>query len=143
VRAGQLNRRIRIQEQSLSIDAYGQQIEAWGDYAIVWAHIRPVKSTSAREKVKAFELSPDITHEITVRYNPNFLPSTVTDTRRIIYGQRIYQIAAAYDIEEDRRSIVFECKDTGQLISTITFNFGLEDGDILILENGDYLVLEQ
>ena len=142
MRAGKLNRRIRIQEQSVSTDDYGQQIENWADIAIVWAGIRPVKSTSAREKIKAFELSPDITHEITVRYNPNFLPASITDSRRIVYQSRVYNIAAAYDIEEDRRSIVFECKDSGVVLQGEIENFARENGDILILENGDYLILE-
>jgi SPP1 family predicted phage head-tail adaptor len=142
VRAGKLNRRIRIQEQSLSVDDYGQQIETWADIAIVWASIRPVKTTSAREKVKAFELSPDITHEITVRYNANFLPASITDSRRIVYQSRVYNIAAAYDIDEDRKSIVFECRDSGVVLQGEIENFAFENGDLLILENGDYLILE-
>lgn len=142
MRAGKLNRRIRIQEQSLSVDDFGQQIETWADIAIVWAAIKPVKTTSAREKVKAFELSPDITHEITVRYNVNFLPASITDSRRIVYQNRVYSIAAAYDIEEDRKSIVFECKDSGIVLQGEIEKFTLENGDILILENGNYLILE-
>lgn len=142
MRAGKLNRRIRIQEQSLSVDDYGQQIETWADIAIVWAAIKPVKTTSAREKVKAFELSPDITHEITVRYNVNFLPASITDSRRIVYQSRVYSIAAAYDIEEDRKSIVFECRDSGIVLQAQIQPFALENGDILILEDGNYLILE-
>jgi SPP1 family predicted phage head-tail adaptor len=142
VRAGKLNRRIRIQQQTISVDDYGQQLETWADIAIVWAAIKPVKTSSAREKVKAFELSPDITHEITVRYNVNFLPASITDSRRIVYQNRVYSIAAAYDIEEDRRSIVFECKDSGITLTGEVVEFSLENGDILILEDGNFLVLE-
>jgi hypothetical protein len=70
------------------------------------------------------------------------LPASITESRRIVYQNRVYSIAAAYDIEEDRKSIVFECRDSGIILQAEIQPFALENGDILILENGDYLILE-
>ncbi|HCZ15773.1 MAG TPA: head-tail adaptor, partial [Candidatus Accumulibacter sp.] len=39
--AGTLRKRITLQQQSLSVDSYGQQVITWTDVATVWASLEP------------------------------------------------------------------------------------------------------
>jgi SPP1 family predicted phage head-tail adaptor len=41
MRAGTLDRRITIEQRSLSQDAYGQDTATWSEWATVWAQKRP------------------------------------------------------------------------------------------------------
>ncbi len=69
IRAGQMSRRITLQQQTTSVDSYGQQASTWTDVATVWAAIEP---SVGRELMAAQAVSLDQPTTITIRWQPAF-----------------------------------------------------------------------
>ena len=67
--AGTLRKRITLQQQSPSVDSYGQQVNAWTDVATVWASVEP---SVGRELMAAQAVSLDQPTTITIRWQPLF-----------------------------------------------------------------------
>lgn len=107
---GRLNRRITIQRRLATLDDYGQESSVWRDIATVWANVRPI---GGREKMRSMALESTLTHTVLVRYRADLLPSVDADAWRIVYGDRILQITASVDQNDERKYIIFECTETG------------------------------
>ena len=105
---GRLDKRVTIERSAKSLDAYGQEVGKWSPIATVWASIHPI---GGREKLRAFAIESTLTHTVAVRYRPDLTPPTEADAWRIAYGTRIFNIAAARDLEEAHRWIVFDCTE--------------------------------
>lgn len=105
---GRLNRRISLQQRSGTLDAYGQQLTTWSTIATVWANIKP---KGGKERERSMVVESELMHNVTIRYNASFMPPTTVDAWRILYGTRIFNIVAAYDVDEAHKHIVFECKE--------------------------------
>lgn len=107
---GHLDKRITIERRSTTLDAYGQQLDAWTTVANCWANIRPI---GGRERIAAMQTQADLTHTVAVRYNIHLLPPQEISAYRIIYqtpaGERIFNITSVRDVDESRRFIVFDC----------------------------------
>lgn len=65
MRAGQLNVRATLQQQSTTPDALGQPAQTWSDLAVVWANVR---HSSGVESIKADALTPVVRASIRIRY---------------------------------------------------------------------------
>ncbi|NBT83236.1 MAG: head-tail adaptor protein [Betaproteobacteria bacterium] len=64
ISAGQLNRRVLIQQPTTVKDALGAPTQVWADVAAVWADIAPI---SGREARIADRIASEVSHQITVR----------------------------------------------------------------------------
>jgi SPP1 family predicted phage head-tail adaptor len=113
IRAGQLNRRIQIQRQSTIQDSMGGPQRTWIHLATVWAGIQPL---AGRELENAQRMASDITHQITVRYQPIFFDTRVVAGYRALYKARVFNIHAALN-EEERNAFI-----------TLLASEGLDDG---------------
>lgn len=96
--AGDLNCRIKIQTPITGLDPYGSLVPGWHDLMTIWASIEPL---TGRELESARQLLSEVTHQITVRYNP-----ALTDTRKVagyraIYKERIFNIHATFNENEN------------------------------------------
>jgi len=113
---GKLNKRIKIQSRSATLDDFGQQINNWSTVATVWANIKPI---SGREKLRSMAMQSELTHTVAIRYNVNFLPPKKVAAWRINYhsaaGDRIFNITAAMDIDEAREYIIFDCIEDSEI----------------------------
>lgn len=67
ISAGMLKRRIKVQRPSTVKDSLGAPCRAWLDVVTVWADIQPL---SGKEAVIANRISAELTHQITVRFQP-------------------------------------------------------------------------
>lgn len=105
---GRFDKRITIQSRSATLDAYGQEIDSWSDVASVWANVKPISGT---EKLKAMQVDSILTHTVAVRYNETFMPPRKVDAWRIVYNDRIFNITAAMDLNEERKYIIFDCSE--------------------------------
>lgn len=94
MRAGQLRKRIRLQQRSSAQDSSGEQVHVWSDVATVWAEISPV---TGRELQAAGAVQQEASHTVTMRYRAGLDASM-----RILYGTRIFNIVAP-PIDEDER----------------------------------------
>jgi SPP1 family predicted phage head-tail adaptor len=113
VRAGQLARRLLIQSRSSSQDTFGGQQLVWTDLITVWADIQPL---SGRELESAQRMASEISHQITVRYQPIFADTRVVAGYRALYKGRIFNIHAS--MNEDEKNAVI----------TLLASEGLDDG---------------
>ena len=82
--AGKLDKRIVIQENTVTIGADGSRSDAWTDDATVWCQF--MKATS-REFLAAQQVNSDVTHLIKIRKR-----SGITASHRLKFGTRIMNI---------------------------------------------------
>ena len=102
MRAGQLNRLVAVQQRSTARDSFGQQVEAWTTIKSVYAYI---EALSGNERAAAQSISTDVSHRFTVRYDAIFADPRVVATYRIVYAGRIFDIAAALNVDESNRTV--------------------------------------
>lgn len=84
MRAGQLNRRITVQQIAAGQDAIGQPVQTWSTVAELWAHIL---HSSGLETIKAGAEMSVVRASIRVRY-----------TRQISAGMRVVADSFTYNV---------------------------------------------
>jgi SPP1 family predicted phage head-tail adaptor len=87
--AGTLRKRITLQQQSPSVDSYGQQSLTWTDVATVWASIEP---SVGRELMAAQAVSLEQPTTITIRWQPLFASPKAVAAMRVVYNGRIFNL---------------------------------------------------
>lgn len=97
VRAGQLTRRVTLQQQSQTLDAYGQPITTWTDVATVWASIEP---SVGRELVAAQAMSLEQPTTILIRWQAAFSRPKAVAAMRAVYNGRFFNIRSVQNAEE-------------------------------------------
>ena len=113
ISAGTLRKRITLQQQSSSVDTYGQQISTWTDVATVWASIEP---SVGRELIAAQAVRLDQPTTITTRWQPAFASPKAVAAMRAVYDGRIFNI----------HSVQNEAEQNAML--TLIASEGLNDG---------------
>lgn len=106
------NHRVTFQSRSTSQDASGGQLTTWSPVATVWAAIAP---TSGRERMAAQAVQSDVSHEITVLWQPAFADPKVMAAMRIVYFgngvTRIFNIAASINHLEANIELTLMCSE--------------------------------
>lgn len=102
IRSGQLTRRIRIQRRSTVQDSFGGPALTWIDVASLWAGIEPL---TGRELESAQRMASEVSHQITVRYQPIFADTREVAGYRILYRARIFNIHTAIN-DEERNAVI-------------------------------------
>jgi SPP1 family predicted phage head-tail adaptor len=92
VNAGDLRHRVTIESATRTGDGAGGATITWGTVAEVWAAIWPrtVSETFALDRVAG-----TTTHDVWMRYR-----SGVTPAMRITFGNRVFDILGAQDVED-------------------------------------------
>lgn len=107
---GRLDRQVTIQRRTETQDEFGQRTLNWTDVAKVWADIRTM---SGRDQEQALAISSELTHTVAVRYRADLALPNNANTIRLFYrtpfGDRILNVSAVRDLDEDRRWLVFSC----------------------------------
>lgn len=102
MRAGDLRHRVTFQSRSLAADEFGARPLVWLDVATVWADVMPL---SGRQLQAAQALNVEISHQILIRYQPQFAGPRAVAAMRIRYGDRIFSIHSSIDPDERHKSI--------------------------------------
>ena len=102
IRAGQLRHRITVQERSQLQDEFGGQVTTWTNVAVLYAAVEPAR---AAEKMAAQALQVEISHTITVRYQPWMTGPKQIAGLRAVWGNRIFDFHGAIDVEERHRLV--------------------------------------
>ena len=97
MRAGDLRRRVTIQQKSVTRDTYGAEVVSWTDVATVWAS---VEDLSGRELYDAERITTEVTTRIRMRYRAG-----ITTDMRAVYGARTFNIRAVLDPEGRKREL--------------------------------------
>jgi SPP1 family predicted phage head-tail adaptor len=103
LRAGELDRRIKLQQRSATKTDTGTEVQTWTDVATVWANIQPL---SGRELIAAAAVEAETTHMIVIRYRQG-----VTARMRAVYGSRIFNITAVVEPQMAHVSLELLCTE--------------------------------
>lgn len=98
-----MTKRITIQADTGSQDAYGQPYGTWTTIATVWGKII---TSGGREFYAAQRLNAETTAVVEIRYRTN-----VTTANRILYNTRKYDILSVVDVEERHIWLQIACKE--------------------------------
>lgn len=106
VRAGRLNKRVTIQANTPTQDAYGAETAVWA--AILggtrWAAVEPL---TGQERWGAQQVNPTVSHKVTIRHL-----STVRSKMRVLYGSRVLEIDAILNPDERGESMELLCTES-------------------------------
>lgn len=103
IRAGELNKRITLRQQTKASDGMGGTAVTWADVATVWAAIWPV---SASEQTQAQSTTMVISHRIRIRYR-----SVLKASWRIKFGNRYFNIVSVVNPNEANEFLDLMCKE--------------------------------
>jgi|SRR5450830_567838 len=108
MRAGDLRRRIALQERGEAKDILGQPSTTWNDVGTVSAQIAAL---SGRELLAAQAVHVEVTHMVTIRYQKQFSSSRRMAAMRLLYDGRIFNIHASMDPDERHQMIELSCSE--------------------------------
>lgn len=102
MRAGQLNRRVTIQQLVAGQDEIGQPVQTWSTLATVWADVRYLNGL---ETIKADATTSIAKASIRIRRRTD-----VTAGMRVTLGATVFNIAAVLPDEESRERLDLACE---------------------------------
>lgn len=103
VRAGELNRRVSVQQRSSTPGNFGAASETWQEVFPAWARILPL---GGRELLFAKQIASESSHQVTIRYR-----ASVTPRMRIVYQGRVFEIESVNDVEERHEYLELLCSE--------------------------------
>ncbi len=90
MRAGDLDRKIKIEKNTPSKNDFGEDVEKWSTFSTVWAKVIPLRG---QERFESKLVSAELDTMFRIRYLAGVIP-----TMRIIHETRIYDIHAVMEI---------------------------------------------
>lgn len=105
MQAGRLREQVTIQQQSITHNAYGEEIVTWADVATVWASILP-KASGERFITGAAQVQAEITHTVRMRYR-----SGLSAEMRLQWGTRNLAVETLVDPDGRTRELVLMCSE--------------------------------
>lgn len=90
MKAGELDRRLTIEQYTEAQDAYGEAIKTWSVLETVWAQVSPVRGS---ERYVAQQVSGEAEMRFRLRYRAD-----VTDKMRLYCENVYYNITAVLEI---------------------------------------------
>ena len=104
MRAGNLRRRVTVQKQSATKDAFGQPVENdWQTVVTAWAQIAAITGREIFALGSGF--TAQVTHRVTLRYPAQ----TITAGMRVSYKSRLFDVQVVSDPTEDKRELDLLC----------------------------------
>lgn len=103
IASGALNKKITLRSFTRSVDAYGEPIKTYSDYATVWASIEPIKGD---EFFQARKETAEIDTKITLRYRRD-----IRSSWEIMYGIKRYTIQAIINPKNANIKLELMCKE--------------------------------
>lgn len=97
---GKMRERVTIQQLSLTGDGAGGGEQTWTAVATVWARVKPVSGSEAKE---AGQLQDETRHEITIRYR-----SGLDGALRLSWRGRLLDVQSVLPWE-NRQYLVMQC----------------------------------
>ncbi len=105
MQTGKLRHRIQVQTDTPSTDTTGQAVSSWGTTDTVWGEIKPL---SGDELMVARQVTPQVTHEITLRHRALVASQRLRDaddTSRVFNIKRVLNVG---DRDKELRVLVVE-----------------------------------
>lgn len=103
---GELRQRVTLQRPGTPTpDAMGGRSVPWANVGTTWAHVEPLEGN---ERLRAMQVSPRLSHRITMRYRPG-----VTSAMRVLYGARVFGLRSVIDPDERHERLVLLAEEVG------------------------------
>lgn len=99
--AARAGNRVTVQGFTAAEDDVGGRAETWADLFSAWAIIEPM---AGREIWLNAQLQSRVDARITIRYAPALADTTLTATRRILFGTRLYNVQAIRNLADDMKT---------------------------------------
>jgi SPP1 family predicted phage head-tail adaptor len=114
MQAGELRKRLKIQQRVTTQDSSGAQLRTWSDYITsttdhcIWAEIEPI---SAAMKFYAGAEQAALTHTITIRYRTDLADPLAVSAMRGIYNNRYFYFKTPRDEGERHRWLEIDAQE--------------------------------
>jgi len=105
--AGKLRKRVQLTRSGSTADEYGQPSKTFVPYAEVWARIR---SLSGNELFRMQQISPELTHEVTVRWQRG-LTDAISPKDQVQNGAVVFDILFVNTGERNLDDVILHCKE--------------------------------
>ncbi|CAN5480463.1 hypothetical protein BH10PSE7_BH10PSE7_15460 [soil metagenome] len=111
MRAGELDRRVDVQERTVTQGDVGENVESWSTVRTQWMGKRDVR---AAERLKG---NGELAAEIDTVFKARYLPGRdiAPDTHRLLYGGRVYQIHGVTELGRGE-AIEITCQARGEAL---------------------------
>lgn len=101
MRAGDLRKRIIIEQPTVAADSVGEMVPTWSTLAVLWASI---EALTGSERLQDAQINATADVKISVRYRAG-----ITTAMRIKYGTRQFEIVSVQNVEERNRELAMLC----------------------------------
>jgi SPP1 family predicted phage head-tail adaptor len=108
MQAGQLRKRVQLQQRSSSQDDYGQQLTSWTTLFTAWASVEPV---SGAQLERARSIYNETSHKVTLRWRAQLNDIRQVGSYRVLYAGRIFDVGASMNQDERNRTVVLLCNE--------------------------------
>ena len=112
MQAGNLRKRITLQQRGTTIDSYGQPTLTWSDLATMYADIQVLFGQQLARSQSIYNMT---SHQIVVRYQALFQDVMVVGSYRAKYVSggvtRYFDIGASMNEDERNRQITLLCSE--------------------------------
>lgn len=105
MRAGQLRHRVTIQRIVLTRATDGGAPGTPVTVSEVWANVEPL---SGKEYFQASQRQMELTHQVTLRYDPNLL---LRPTMQVVFEGRVFDIQVIRHVNERHREVQLMCRE--------------------------------
>lgn len=99
--ASSANTRISVQAPSSTPDGYGGRTETFTEVLNVWAAIEPM---TGREVYVSAQQQSRVDARITIRYQSSLADTKTAAKNRVVFGSRVYNIAAVRNLGDDLKT---------------------------------------
>lgn len=103
MQAGKLRERVTIQQEVVTRDSFGAEVNPWVDVATVWASVRP-GSSGERFLTAADQMQATITHTVRMRWRDGLGPKL-----RLLWEGKLLGIQSVVDPDGRKRELVVLC----------------------------------
>lgn len=103
MRSGRLRHRVTIQRREITRNAFGEGVDGWGNFAVVWASVEPLQG---REFFDAQHVTAEVTLRVRMRYRTDITPEM-----RLTHRGKILVIQAVLNPEERNRELELLCSE--------------------------------
>jgi SPP1 family predicted phage head-tail adaptor len=103
VQAGKLRHRLVFQSLGTTQDTFGEESNTATIVATLWGRVSPLIGD---ELFTAQQVVPEITHEVTIRYN-----SIITPKMQFVFSGRTFNVLSIKAIDEIHHEMILKVKE--------------------------------
>ena len=109
---GKLRHRFTIQNQTSSVDSYGETLYTYTDNGYVWSGF---EQASGSETEQGKRIVAQNHYTIRTRYTP-----LIAATTRLLLGDRVFNISSYFDVEERHRELLITAVEQAATVPAVS-----------------------